>query len=521
MAPPLLPVSLALVEPEIARLLREPAREIIGTRRIFVNRNLRMDRIQLVGFDMDHTLAVYVREAIEELAFDMTVEKLVVGFGYPRLLLDLRYDRSFVARGLLIDREYGNILKLDRFDFVGRAYHGRKPLPQADWLRLYREAKIESHAPRFAWMDTLFAMPEAAIYAEAVEAMEGKHPLDYAKLYDDIREAIDTVHRDGSLKSVIESRMERYIERDASLAPALHRLRSSGKKLFLLTNSLWPYTDAVMSYLLDGALTEYPSWRDYFDFVVVGAAKPAFFRERRPFLELDEEGAIVGEAKRLERKKVYQGGNLTDFERMVGIGGERVLYVGDHIYGDILSSKKASLWRTCMVVAELEDELEHLEKMRETLRILDSHERLRALLEDGIARQNALLSSLERPLAPGTAEELGEPIARERRHGKRILEAMHRARRRTLDAIRELTREVEDAFNPYWGLTFKEGSETSRFGAQVEDYACLYTSRASNFLFTSPMQYFRSSRARMPHEIGTYALSPFGSDHRLPGDTLR
>src|SRR5690606_36436998 len=140
-------------------------------------------------------------------------------------------------------------------------------------------------------------------------------PLDYAKLYDDIREAIDTVHRDGSLKSVIESRMERYIERDASLAPALHRLRSSGKKLFLLTNSLWPYTDAVMSYLLDGALTEYPSWRDYFDFVVVGAAKPAFFRERRPFLELDEEGAIVGEAKRLERKKVYQGGNLTDFER--------------------------------------------------------------------------------------------------------------------------------------------------------------------------------------------------------------
>jgi hypothetical protein len=39
------------------------------------------------------------------------------------------------------------------------------------------------------------------------------------------------------------------------------------------------------------------------------------------------------------------------------MGGDAVLYVGDHIYGDILKSKQASLWRPCMVVQELEDEI--------------------------------------------------------------------------------------------------------------------------------------------------------------------
>ena len=43
-------------------------------------------------------------------------------------------------------------------------------------------------------------------------------------------------------------------------------------------------------------------------------------------------------------------------------------------------------------------------------------------------------------------------------------------------------------------------SRNSRFGEQVQDYADLYTSRVSNFLYYSPMQVFRSPRAIMPHE---------------------
>ena len=48
-----------------------------------------------------------------------------------------------------------------------------------------------------------------------------------------------------------------------------------------------------MSYLLDGERKAYPSWRNYFDIVIVGGAKPAFFNELRPFVQIDP---VSGEA---------------------------------------------------------------------------------------------------------------------------------------------------------------------------------------------------------------------------------
>ncbi len=139
----------------------------------------------------------------------------------------------------MVDKLHGNIFKMDRHDHVGRCYHGRRPLPPEELKRLYRDEKIHLSSPRFAWIDTLFSLPEACLFAQVIEHLEAEGaPVDYTRLYDDIREAIDTVHRDDTLKSEIQKDLARYILRDADLGPALHKLRSGGKKLFLLTNSL-------------------------------------------------------------------------------------------------------------------------------------------------------------------------------------------------------------------------------------------------------------------------------------------
>jgi hypothetical protein len=50
-------------------------------------------------------------------------------------------------------------------------------------------------------------------------------------------------------------------------------------------------------------------------------------------------------------------------------------------------------------------------------------------------------------------------------------------------------------------MIFKDGREKTKYAAQLEDFACLYTSRVSNFLFYSPKQYFRSPIDVMAHEI--------------------
>ncbi|WP_373049248.1 HAD-IG family 5'-nucleotidase [Vulgatibacter sp.] len=511
------------LDPELLRLLERPNEsQVPTTRRIYVNRNLRMDQIDLIGFDMDYTLAIYHMRRIEQLSFDMTLALLVRQFGYPQVVESIRYDHQFVMRGLVVDKEQGNLLKMDRFNHVGRVYHGRQLLDREAWRRLYRDEKIRLSSPRYAWIDTLFALPEASMYAEVIELLEGRgERVDYGKLYDDIREAIDTVHRDGSLKTEITKDLPAYVFRDPELGPALHKLRSGGKKLFVLTNSLFDYTDAVMSHLLDGQLPEYPSWRNYFDLVVVGGSKPRFFTERHPFVELDESGAVQAEAQSLERGKIYQGGNLVDLERMAGFGGERVLYVGDHIYGDILKSKKTSLWRTCMIVEELEEELAHMEASADQMRHLAEAERLRARLEDELGLQKARLNALDRKLERGDVEGRSPAeLEAMRQEAKRDLERVRRAVREIDGMVGHLAESLESGFNRYWGLIFKEGNENSRFGEQVEDYACLYTSRVSNFLFSSPMQYFRSPREVMPHEVGFEALSPFGGDSRRPGDRM-
>src|SRR5262249_16297350 len=96
--------------------------------------------------------------------------------------------------------------------------------------------------------------------------------------------------------------------------------------------------------------------------------------------------------------------------------------------------------------------------------------------------------------------------------GAIAVEAAKRQARATLEqhraALREVTEtydrlevEVDLSFNASWGPLFKEGNENSRFGEQVEHYACLYTSRVSNFLAYSPLRYFRAPRAKMPHEL--------------------
>src|SRR5690606_33094937 len=194
---------------------------------------------------------------------------------------------------------------------------------------------------------------------------DGKLPDTAQKIFDDIRYCIDLAHRDDSIKDAILEDVARYIVPDPMLAPTLHRLRSAGKKLFVMTNSYHRYSTAVMSFLLDGVMAEYPSWKNYFDIVVTGAQKPDFFSGHTPFYLLDEAGEIVREEhERLERGKIYQHGNLAEFEKILGTSGPTVMYVGDHIYGDILRSRRASAWRTCMIVQEMNEELRKTDTVR-------------------------------------------------------------------------------------------------------------------------------------------------------------
>ena len=95
--------------------------------RIFVNRSLNMGNIRAVGYDMDHTLVIYNREAFEALAFRETLKKFIAS-GYPEELGTLTFDPNLLIRGLLVDMDRGNVLKVDGHKYVKLAYHGHSRL---------------------------------------------------------------------------------------------------------------------------------------------------------------------------------------------------------------------------------------------------------------------------------------------------------------------------------------------------------------------------------------------------------
>jgi HAD superfamily 5'-nucleotidase-like hydrolase len=496
-------VTPAQLELPLQGLLPQPGpTRIPRTRRVFVNRNLKMAGIDWVGFDMDYTLAIYNQAEMDNLSIRATLSKLATR-GYPEdVLSSIQYRIDFPIRGLLIDKRFGHILKMDRYKVVQKGYHGLRELSKDELRALYHQKKLRPTTGRYHWIDTLYALSEATLYTGIVDGFEQRgEAVDFAKLFSDIRECIDEAHRDGTILNEVEQNLPRYVDRDTSLAQTLHKLRSAGKRLFLLTNSRWAFTEKMMTYLLGGAMPEYPTFRHYFDILVVAASKPAFFQERRPIMHRDGEEVHPANMP-LERGMVYEGGNLHDLERAMGVTGDRVLYVGDHIYGDILRSKKESAWRTAMIIQEMEAEVLAHETCREEHSKSAELEERREELEDQLRFFQQRFKDLSRRIDEGKASGTSSSsLEAERGRIKRAVERV-RGQLRAVDAEgAELEREIDRRFHPFWGSLLKEASETSSFGDQVEEYACVYTSRVSNLLAYSPLQYFRSPRDLLPHEL--------------------
>lgn len=467
-------------------------RNVRPEERVFCNRKLKMSRIRALGFDMDHTLAIYKRQ-IEDLAFEFTIEKMI-DKGYPESLREIAYDRDLAIRGLVVDKDHGNLIKIDRYKYVTDAFHGTRRLTYDERKAAYSNRRLDLANPAFHNLDTLFTLPEAALYAKMIDlgdAPQEPPRWDYRELFDDIREAIDTAHRDGSLKAEVKSNLGAYFDPDPKLAETLARFRRAGKKVFLLTNSELTYTEAVMSFILPES-DDKASWKEHFDLVAVAARKPGFFAEGTP-MELLETGANY---------KLMTGGNVERLEALLGVGGEAVLYFGDHTYGDIMKSKKFSLWRTAMVVEELAVEIEVARKASRLTSRLDRLYTQKGSLQDDLVRQQELLEALRNEKLGGRPEARDiAALDRKITEAERKLRSLDKRLTTNLMRIKELEMRINREFNPYWGPLFRAGTEMSRVADQIEDFACLYTARVSNFLNYPVNKYFMSVRDRMVHEV--------------------
>ena len=473
--------------------------------RVFVNRSLNMGRIRAIGFDMDHTLISYNREEFEALAFRETLAKFIAA-GYPEELATLTFNPSLLIRGLLVDMDRGNLLKVDGHKYVKIAFHGHERLERDVRHKLYNSESFK--AASLLSVDTFFALSEVQLFTEIVDYM-ARNPTKIQKtfreVYQDLRRFIDLSHADGSIKNVVLADPGRFVRKDKQLAAMLIQQIEAGKSLFLLTNSSWDYTNALMNFAFDDKSEDFPTWRHYFEHVLVGAGKPGFFVGSQPFYQvMTDTGLLRLENGGLKPLSVYQGGNAVLFQKLADYRGDEILFVGDHLYGDIIRSKDSVNWRTLLIVEELGTELAKLELLKESLELimqkLQDREECDEELQVIRSRKRHQARQAEKAKAIGEGKKAHYLLKESDKLTGREDELQLQLEQLDLQ-VKALLQEREAQVHPVWGELMKVGLERSRFADQVADYACIYTSSVTNLRFYSPFKRFTSTHDLLPHDL--------------------
>ena len=221
-----------------------------------------------------------------------------------------------------------------------------------------------------------------------------------------------------------------------------------------------------------------------------------FFRAFDPEELLDE---LAGESRRDKRLRLLalleahgDEGRRRAFERLT-----RTPYVTrDYYLFRNLVHLLRKIPRSVNTTWELEHEIAIYDHGASELARLDDMERQLRHLDAEISDKQITLRTLQKMEDEGSTEE----IAAAKRTVKERLDAMRAELRASVAEHTRLEEQPDAAYNPHWGPMFREGHEISKFGEQVEAYACVYTSRVSNFSFYSPNRHFRGPRDRMPHE---------------------
>ena len=199
----------------------------------------------------------------------------------------------------------------------------------------------------------------------------------------------------------------------------------------------------------------------------------------------DSAAAVLAEGK------VFQGGNWNHLHRMLQLStGSALMYVGDHMYSDILRSKRTLGWRTVLIVPELYHEVRMLEKSEDERRQAQTLRTARAALDLKLRKLQLRRMTLteegaDRDIIAALNDE-EDTLYQEQGHLTEQLSSALEAR--------------HESFHPQWGQLFKAGHQNSRWAQQVQDYACLYTSHATNLMYATGSTSFRALTDLMPHD---------------------
>jgi HAD superfamily 5'-nucleotidase-like hydrolase len=450
---------------------------------VFVNRVLNMKKIQAIGFDMDYTLVRYHTKHFEEMTHHEVLKRLVELKSYPEEITKLKFDFDLIIEGLVLDRQRGNILQLNRYGKVKISHHGTRPMPFKEQKAIYANRSIDLGEQHVQALDTSFAVSNGVLFSQLVDMKDSGADLpDYEVMSYDIKEVLDICHADGTLKNQVREDLEKYIISEPEVAQQLEKYKAYGKRLFVATNSDYAYTKLLLDYTITPHLKDHKCWSELFEVTVTLTCKPRFFLDTNAFLKVDPKTGSMSNWNGKVEPGIYQGGSALKLQNDMGLEEDHILYMGDHIYGDVVSLKKSVNWRTALILEPLATEVDAIKKSSPV-----------QLKIDGLMEQKEICE-IEINKLDSKKYQNNEEVSKEEYN--KLFSTIENINSQISDCIDK----YNSHFNSYWGQAMRAGQEESRFADQVEKYACIYMSKVSDLLEYSPRTYFRPQKRFQQHE---------------------
>ncbi|XP_037541993.1 5'-nucleotidase domain-containing protein 1 [Nematolebias whitei] len=299
----------------------------------------------VIGFDLDHTLCRYRLKEISRLIYESFARFLVEHKGYDKDLLNLTPATwDFCFKGLVVDLEDGNLMKLAEDGTVLRASHGTVDLSideitkhyglKREWKHFNSLNTSFTRSAKYYFYDNYFDLPGVLLCGKVVDVLHKQGNVVNSDFWKDMLAAIEHNYNTSAFKDdsgtyfpSIKRDPGHYLQPCSDLVKNwLRGMKDAGKVLLLITSSHSDYCRLICEYILG------TDFEELFDVIITNALKPGFFSlvpQQRPFRTL---------------------------EILSGQTEPQVAYFGDSMRSDIFPATTFGKWETVMIVEEMEGE---------------------------------------------------------------------------------------------------------------------------------------------------------------------
>lgn len=335
-----------------------------------INREI-LKGVDVIGFDVDHTLSIYNTKSMIKLLYESFSEYLFAVKKYPRELLCYEKNKDFIIKfchlEILLHYVKGNALKIDKNKKIVKAFHGIKELTPEEISKEYPTGTFDDYENGVNYKQDSYYLnkcnfephiiPLYQLCVHYFDKGEIKGAKDYEQMKNDIfesmffsfkpKDAFADFKASGFYFPEIAKHPDLYLFKKYNSAGLLKKLRDKGIKIFFATNSYYTYSDFIMRNTIG------EDFEKYFDVGSYLSKKPLFFEkdgEKKgvkcyfkdktniPISKMDDETY-----KKLAKEKIFIEGNYevieNFFKKELKKDKLNIVYVGDDIFHDCYAPK--------------------------------------------------------------------------------------------------------------------------------------------------------------------------------------